>query len=134
MSLRDHLTAIYEAHGDLTPSIVVAEARNPSHPLHDRFEWDDAAAGEKYREQQARELIRSVRVVESDGLPSESVRAFHSLPRDGGRSYVPIDEIKADPISTQIVLREAEREWRQLFRRYGHLAEWLDAVRKDAAA
>lgn len=134
MSLREALGSIYAAHGELTPAIVVAEARDPEHPLHSRFEWDDAIAGERYREQQARELIRSVRLVQAEGDDDSSIRAFHSLPRGETRSYVPIEEIKGDAVATQVLLREAEREWKQLLRRYEHLAEWLEAVRKDVAA
>lgn len=46
----------------LTPETVVDAARNPRSPLHDQFEWDDGAAGEAYRLQQARALIKRVRV------------------------------------------------------------------------
>ena len=46
----------------LTPETVVEAARNPRSPLHSQFEWDDGAAGESYRLQQARALIKRVRV------------------------------------------------------------------------
>lgn len=49
--------------GVLTPAAVVDAARDESHPLHDRFEWDDSKAAEAHRLNQARVLIRSVRVV-----------------------------------------------------------------------
>lgn len=48
--------------GKLTPQNVVDEARNPHSPLHNCFEWDDEAAGNAWRLEQAREIIRSVRV------------------------------------------------------------------------
>lgn len=129
MNLRDHLTAIYREHGALTPRLVVDAARDPEHPLHDRFEWDDALAGEKYREQQARALIRTVKVVEPVGETDETrVRAFHSVPRPEGQTYVPIDEVRADPFTRQLVLRTAEREFRQMFARYRHLREFLEVV------
>jgi hypothetical protein len=48
--------------GKLTPSRVVDAARNPDHPLHTHFDWDDSAAAELWRVEQARRLIRSVRV------------------------------------------------------------------------
>jgi len=46
----------------LTPETVVEAARDPRSPLHSQFEWDDEAAGEAYRIQQARALIKRVRV------------------------------------------------------------------------
>lgn len=131
MSLRDQLFDIYATHGQLTPRLVLEEARDPKHPLHDRFEWDDSIAAEKYREVQASELIRSVRVRQVDGAEQETVRAFHSLPRDDVRSYVPIEEIAKDDIARQVLLNEAEREWKAMLKRYQHLAEWLGVVRGD---
>jgi hypothetical protein len=49
--------------GTLTPDIVVEVARDPASPLHRYFTWDDAEAAASYRLEQARTLIRSVRVV-----------------------------------------------------------------------
>lgn len=135
MNLRDQLQAIYETRGELTAKAVVDEARDPDSALHSRFEWDDSIAGERFREIQAGELIRSVKVVERkpEDAPT-SVRAFHSIPDKEGRSYRPIEEIRQDPIAREILLREAEREWKELHRRFEHLVEWLEIVRKDVAA
>lgn len=47
----------------LTPDDVVAEAQNPASPLHDRFTWDDAEAAHLHRLNEARTLIRGVRIV-----------------------------------------------------------------------
>lgn len=48
--------------GTLTPEMVVRAAESVDSPLHDQFQWDDAKAGAAYRLDQARTLIRSVRV------------------------------------------------------------------------
>lgn len=48
--------------GTLRPADVVNAARDPEHPLHERFQWDDAKAGEAHRLDQARSLIKSVKV------------------------------------------------------------------------
>jgi hypothetical protein len=58
VNLRDELKSIFEVNRELTPKIVVNAARKKDSPLHDRFEWNNAVAGEKYREVQAAELIR----------------------------------------------------------------------------
>ena len=47
---------------DITASGVVALARKKSSAMHDYFEWDDSIAGEKYRESQARTLIKMLKV------------------------------------------------------------------------
>ncbi len=135
VSLRDQLKAIYAEQGKLTPQLVVDVARAEDHPLHSRFEWDDALAGEAYRRVQAQQLIRSVRIVHE--APAEqdetAVRAFHSVPRPDGPTYVPVEEVAEDEFSRELVLRQAEREWKQLYRRYSHLAEFLGIVRGDLA-
>lgn len=48
--------------GKITPAQVVNAARDPASPMHDYFEWDNDAAAEKYRIDQARTLIRSCRI------------------------------------------------------------------------
>lgn len=49
--------------GNLTHEMVLADAQDPSSPLHDYFEWDDTKAAQAWRIEQARLLVRSVRVV-----------------------------------------------------------------------
>lgn len=48
--------------GRLQPKPVVDAARDPEHPLHSKFDWNDETAGEAHRLEQARRLIRSVRI------------------------------------------------------------------------
>ena len=49
--------------GEITARRLVDEASNPVSVLHRCFEWDNDAAGDKYRLVQARALIRSCRVI-----------------------------------------------------------------------
>lgn len=48
--------------GKITADEVVAAARKADSPLHNEFEWDDKKAGHQYRLDQARALIRTIRV------------------------------------------------------------------------
>lgn len=134
MSLRDQLLAIRDRHGQLTPAIVLDEAREPTHPLHDRFEWDDAVAGEAWRRNQAHELIRSARVVyrpADDKSPERSVRAFHAVRNEKGYVYEPAEAVAADPFIAKLVLAEMQREWQTLKRRYEQFEEFHAMVRQD---
>ncbi len=75
----------------------------------------------------------------SKGSPIEkSLRVFHAvrLPEEtnGGYVYEPIDKIVADPTLTEIVLRDMEREWKTLRRRYEDFSEFWSMVRRDVAA
>lgn len=90
------LERIYkEQGGQLTPNALVTSARAEDSPLHSYFEWDDSIAGEKYREWQARQLIRVV-VLEGDNVP-----AFHNVTfvDEGGekvRAYKKTTEVVQD--------------------------------------
>ena len=137
-NLREVLTDIYERNGKLTPEIVVEEARPEGAPLHHRFEWDDSVAGEAYRRVQASELVRSVKIQLPDSPKGERkyIRAFQSLHQtiDPERfGYVPTEEVVQDEMLTRILLKQLEREITDLKRKYGHLAEFADYMRKAAS-
>lgn len=136
MDLRGQLQAVYDQHAKLTPDLVVDVARDPEHPLHGRFEWDDSVAGDAWRRHQARELIRSVKVVyrkaEAD-KPERSVRAFHAVRREDGHTFEPVEKVAEDPFTRKLVLADMEREWKQLHQRYGEFEEFLSMVRQDVA-
>jgi len=135
MSLREQLTAIYEAHGELTPKLVVATASPKDHPLHKDFEWDDKIAGPRYREVQAAQLIRSVKVMYSEApADPKSVRGFHSVTRADSTSYVPVEEIVQDDFMREVLLRQMRREWSEFQRRYQHLEEFAALVNGVAQA
>lgn len=62
-TVRQILQAMADASGGrLTPEQVVEAAKHPDHELHAYFDWDDKEAARQWRLDQARTLIRSVRV------------------------------------------------------------------------
>lgn len=84
--------------GTLTPTAVLDDARSPNSPLHDYFEWNDDVAAEKYRLDQARRLIRSVRVeIEVDDVVVNVVRYVHDPDADDGeQGYVEAASLRSD--------------------------------------
>ena len=52
--------------GHVVVSDLVEDAHPEDAPLHCCFEWNDSEAAERYREDQARQIIRSVYVVLDD--------------------------------------------------------------------
>lgn len=139
MSLRDHLQAIYDERGELTPALVVDVARQDDHPLHARFEWNDTVAAERYRREQAHRLIRSVRVNYRSAKTQStiSIRAFHAVPRvdDSGKqkfNYVPTETVINDPIVSRLILADMERDWQALKRRWEEFEEFWQLVGGDA--
>ncbi len=57
------LKALERDDGRLLPEDVVLAAREPNSPLHRHFTWDDTEAARLRRLDEARALIRSVRVI-----------------------------------------------------------------------
>jgi hypothetical protein len=136
--LRSQLTGVYQQHGELTPQIVVDEARPLQAPLHHRFEWDDAAGAEQYRLIQAARMIRSVRIEYTSPQSDEKrfIRAFHSLHESGEperQGYAPTEEILENEITRRILLRNMQRDIAVLRNRYGHLAEFADMMQAAIA-
>lgn len=138
MTLKEALEDIRGRHDILTPALVVEEARvgktEAGVLLHERLEWRDNVAADAHRLSQARDLIRSVRVVYAEATetePERSVRAFHALPSPkspSGYDYTPVDAIAQDPMLRAMALRDAEREWKALHRKYGALVEFTAMV------
>lgn len=135
MSLREHLLAIRDERGRLDPTTVVEVATPNDHPLHDRFEWDDAVAAHGYRVTQAHELIRSVRLVYRTAADGEErdVRAFHAVRTEEGYIYESAEMVARDPFLTKLLLADMEREWKQLRERYQHFDEFWRLIRSEAA-
>lgn len=135
MSLRDQLMDIREKRGQLTPECVVQEAAPEDHPLHDRFEWDNAIAGPAWRRHQAHELIQSVRIVYGpvgSTRADSSVRAFHAVRgTTGGYVYEPAEEIVENQVVAAILLRDMEREWQLMRRRYERFREFYEMIHRD---
>ena len=132
--LREILSEIHEQHGELTAAHVVEAAKPRTHPLHHRFEWDNRIAGPKYREIQAMELIRQVKLVrpsETEPDKNERIRAFVSI-SDGAehRVYVPTEMALSNPLQRKMVLRDMERRWRDLQATYGHMVEFAEMIRR----
>jgi len=60
------LERIHERDGTIRPQVVVDESQPKKAPLHPAFEWDDKLAANAHRCEQARLIVRSIRVIEDD--------------------------------------------------------------------
>jgi hypothetical protein len=84
--------------GRYTPEIIVAEAADKDHELHDSFNWDNESAGHQYRLDQARTLIRVVRINRFVERKLIQVVCYIHDPRLPGKQqgYVSIASLKKD--------------------------------------
>ena len=115
-------------HGEITPRIVLDDARDENAPLHPCFEWDDNKAAEAYRLTQAGLMIRALVVtVEKTELPTPT-RAFvnvSTMEEKQGR-FVSVQTALSKDEMRAAVLTRAVMELTQFRRKYEDLKELAD--------
>jgi hypothetical protein len=96
-----------EQKGKLSPLDVIDAAKNPKSPLHQYFEWDDTEAARKYRIEQARELIRTIKieVVHEETIIKTVKYARDPMAKPDESMYVAVPRIKAETF-TEILQTE----------------------------
>lgn len=109
------------------PRAVVEAARDPASVLHEHFDWDDGVAAEKWRMDQAREIVRCVRV-HDERAGDEPVRAFHSIVTGDGVAYHSLQEVRTSPDLRDRLLEAAERDLIAFQTRYRVLKDVCAAV------
>lgn len=127
MTVKEELELIRSNHGGfLNPPDVVAFAEDPDTELHKHFIWDDTAAAQQYRLEQARRVIR-VHVTLIRGQEKEEpveVRAYVSLPKDRGElGYRSIEDVMSDDELRQQMLDDAYAEMSVFAQKYRVLKE-----------
>ena len=117
----------------LTPRVVVEAARPMDAVLHPCFEWDDLRAAELFREDQARGIIRGVRVVTQEQSATQaeaSERVFVNIVEQIGEelqhTYAPVPVVRRDPVLRQQVLAAARRDLMTWRNRYLELIRTLN--------
>lgn len=113
--------------GELEPKDVVDTARDVKHSLHQHFEWDDLAAAEMFRLDQARSIIRVVRVVD-DSTPSGTARAFLSITGKNGVSYRSLEDVKRSADLQDALLARAEKDLEAFEHRYRDMRDICQIV------
>ena len=104
--------------GKLTAANLVEVSRPKDAPLHSAFDWNDAEAAEKWREQQARVIIGNLRVV-IDG-DAEPIKAYFNLHVDKPE-YESLETILKREDDTELMLRNALRDLSVFRAKYGRL-------------
>ena len=138
------LNRIYERDGRIEPRTIVDEARPDMSALHNAFEWDDGVAAERFREVQARQIVRSIVLVAQPERheTAPTIRAYVSLAAptpdsQTHRIYKPAMEALRDPRETEEVQRRLRRELLSLRQRYLdvlEISEILQAAQEVMAA
>jgi len=130
------LSRIQAQHGCIKPQTVVDESPPEKAPLHPHFTWDDGVAAEKCRIEEARAIIRSVRIVDAT-IPSAEqpeIRAFvnvvahHEESTFQGQAYISEDRARSDDDYRSQVVTRAMDELRLWQRRYEDYKDYFAPV------
>jgi hypothetical protein len=120
------------------PQDIVEVSRPLTAPTHERFTWDDTKAAEKYRLEEARQLINHIVVVRQDTSGNEiTTKAFHSVvvrTEEGQkRGYVSEKLVWRSPDLADQVVENAVRElegWVDRWEQYSDLRDSIDLVKQ----
>lgn len=131
MQVEKELDRLANEYGFLNPEMVVEEARDPESPLHQHFDWDDSVAGEKWRREQAHQLIIKCRVtVTATGGKTVKVRRYTGVPRPEGPAFDFVPTEKALTSKRDLVIEQARMEMDALRRKYESLIDFDSLLRE----
>lgn len=108
----------------LTPKTLLDANRDEDTPLHDYFEWRDDVAAEKYREEQARYVIRSIIVIPDDIKPE--VKAYCPVIVDGRPEFKHVETVIKSVDLTQQMLENAKKELFAFQIKYNALRNYVE--------
>ena len=121
-------------HGQMLTSKQVLDAATPGHsPIHKYFEWDNSAAANRYRLDQAAGLLRAIVVIEE----GKEFRPWcPAISIDGQSTYVTVDFAKTHPYIQDLLLDKALqdiRNWALRFKTEARLEPILKAINQVEA-
>lgn len=116
------------AQGDSFAAADLVDAARPDDaPLHPEFEWNDGIAGQAYRIDQARWIMRHLIVVRENLPDVPPVRAFVSVrgweESSLSRRYTTVYQALETPRLRQSLLKDALRDIEIFERKYASLVE-----------
>lgn len=118
-------------HGSVTADLLVEEAKHSDSPLHHYFIWDDSEAAKKYREDQARLLIRNVEVrIIQNNQSTEPIKAFINV-KSQYDGYKPIQKVMENKNLKTLFIKQAYDElmlWRDRYIQYAEFGEVIKVI------
>jgi hypothetical protein len=116
--------------GELTPEDILADAKHDNSPLHSFFEWDDSAAAQQHRLQQARGLIRAVvAVYVQEDKPAVRQRAYVHIAERSAPHYREATHAMSQTKTREMVLKTALSELQAWKRKYKDLKEFAALIK-----
>lgn len=119
----------------LLPEEVVSYAKDKNNPLHDYFTWNNKEAGDAYRLEEARALIRRVKVERPANIvPIEFkmpiTRDYVSLSSDRreGNGYRKLNIVLHNKLMRKELIEDAKKDMDIFIRKYSTLKELSNVI------
>lgn len=128
----EHIEELDKKFGEVTPQILLDDARPEGSLLHPLYEWNDGVAAEKYRLFQSRRIMSELVVVKCDDPVidvKEPVRAFVSVAKHHEKAlYRPVVTAMKEEDSREMVISNAKAELEAVDRKYRGLLDFEKLV------
>lgn len=113
-----------QALGINTAEGLLEDAMDPDSPASGLFEWHDQEAAHQHRLEQARHILRSIRIVirRPDGTRTEPVKMFVRI-QSVADHYLETRKVLSNPERRQLLIQQALREAKSWRARYLELVE-----------
>lgn len=133
----EHMEELDKQYGEVTPQIMVDDARPEGALMHPLYEWNDDIAAEKYRRNQAKKIASDlviVHVAQNEEVPQEPIRAFVSVkPRNEKASFRPIVKALSDKDTKEQVIANAKLELEAYERKYRGIVDIIPILEEMIA-
>ena len=120
-TIAKELKHIEDKNGFITAKLIVKEAEDIKHPLHHCFEWKNTIAAQKWREHQARSMLKII-VIQNE-IITEPVRAFVSVRSEREHVFMNIEAVMYNPDMSQQQIEQCKRDIDKLIRKWHHLKD-----------
>jgi hypothetical protein len=121
----EHIESLIEKNGEVTPKMLVDDARPEDALLHPCFEWNDQKAAEQYRRDQAKNMISNlVTVSVKEESPHPQAPAFVNVrERNESATYICTTVALSNEKTKEQVLKNAKMELDMFRRKYETLID-----------
>lgn len=122
------ILSLEDANGRIRPRDLVNAARDPNHPCHNEFIWDDGIAAEKYRIDQARKILVRLKLVKMEvevSAPGIGYVRDQRLPADVA-GYVSTRVLRTEKEAARMSLQHEVDQLQAQIERIHDVARMLD--------
>lgn len=115
---------------EATPKQILDKGRDKNTELHKCFEWDDSIAAEKFRLEQAKDIVSKLVFIRSEEQANRNmpeVRVFHKTSNTSDSGYKTLMTIVRDEDEYKKMLQQAYADLHALKVKYSYLQE-LDYI------